>query len=88
MDKYQELYDTLSDDLKAKVATCKTGEELVALAEQEGIELTDEQLDAISGGIIGFVMVIIVINSDGVIKKKGAQQWINTKKCSKDSQMI
>ena len=50
MDKYKELYDKLSDDLKAKVATCKTGEELVALAQSEGIELTDEQMDAISGG--------------------------------------
>ena len=50
MDKYKEMYDSLSDDLKAKVATCKTGEELVTLAQTEGIELTDEQLDAISGG--------------------------------------
>ena len=50
MDKYKEMYDGLSDDLKAKVATCKTGAELVSLAEKEGIELTDEQLDAISGG--------------------------------------
>ena len=50
MDKYQEMYDKLSDEMKAKVANCKTGEELVALAEKEGIELTDEQLDAISGG--------------------------------------
>ena len=50
MDKYKEMYDGLSDDLKAKVVTCKTGEELVALAESEGIELTDEQLDALSGG--------------------------------------
>ena len=50
MDKYKEMYDSLSDDLKAKVATCKTGEELVSLAEKEGIELTDDQLDALSGG--------------------------------------
>ena len=50
MDKYKEMYDSLSDDLKAKVANCKTGEELVSLAEKEGIELTDDQLDAISGG--------------------------------------
>ena len=50
MDKYKEMYESLSEDLKEKVKTCKTGEELVALAENEGIELTDEQLDAISGG--------------------------------------
>ena len=52
MDKYKELYDGLSEDQKAKVATCKTGEELVSLAEKEGIELTDDQLDVISGGSI------------------------------------
>ena len=51
MDKYKEMYDSLSDDLKAKVKTCKTGEELVALAEKEGVELSDEQMDAISGGV-------------------------------------
>ena len=50
MDKYQEMYDSLSDDLKAKVANCKTADELMTLAKSEGIELTDEQLDAISGG--------------------------------------
>ena len=52
MDKYKEMYEGLSDDLKTKVANCKTGAELVSLAEREGIELTDEQLDAISGGSI------------------------------------
>ena len=52
MDKYKEMYENLSEDLKAKVANCKTGEELVSLAEKEGIELTDEQVDAISGGSI------------------------------------
>ena len=50
MDKYQEMYDKLSDDLKAKVANCKTADELMEFAKSEGIELTDEQLDAISGG--------------------------------------
>ena len=50
MDKYKEMFDGLSDDLKAKVANCKTADDLIALAKAEGIELTDEQLDAISGG--------------------------------------
>ena len=50
MNNYKELYENLSDDLKAKVANCKTGEELVTLSQSEGIELTDDQLDAISGG--------------------------------------
>ena len=50
MDKYKELYDGLSEDLKKKASECKTAEELMELAKSEGIELTDEQLDAISGG--------------------------------------
>lgn len=35
-----------------KKAEGKTAQELVELAEAEGIELTDEQLDAVSGGDI------------------------------------
>ena len=64
MDKYKEMYDGLSDDLKAKVANCKTGAELVSLAENEGIELTDEQLDAISGG--GDWVTAFVSNTPGL----------------------
>ena len=50
MDKYQEMYEKLSEEMKAKAANCKTDDELVTLAKSEGIELTDDQLDAISGG--------------------------------------
>ena len=50
MDKYKEMFDGLSDEMKAKVTECKTSEDLIALAKTEGVELTDEQLDAISGG--------------------------------------
>ena len=50
MDKYKDLYDGLSDEMKKKVANCKTADDLITLAKTEGIELTDEQLDAISGG--------------------------------------
>ena len=50
MDKYKKMFDGLSDDLKNKVTECHTSEELMNLAKTEGIELSDEQLDAISGG--------------------------------------
>lgn len=50
MDKYKEMYEGLSEDLKAKVTSCKSAEEIFELAKTEGIELTDEQMDAISGG--------------------------------------
>ena len=50
MEDYKKMFDGLSDDLKKKATECRTSEELMALAKSEGIELTDEQLDAISGG--------------------------------------
>ena len=50
MEDYKKYFDGLSEDLKKKATECKTSEELMNLAKSEGIELTDEQLDAISGG--------------------------------------
>ena len=43
-------YSDLTDEQKAKVSACKTPEELLALAKEEGYELSDEQLSAVSGG--------------------------------------
>ena len=43
-------FNDLTEEQKAKVRACSTPEELVALARNEGIELTDEQLDDLSGG--------------------------------------
>ena len=43
-------FDDLTDEQKARVRACKTSDELVALAKAEGVELNDEQLDAIAGG--------------------------------------
>ena len=46
----QDLLKGLTDEQIAKVKACKGSEELLALAKKEGIELTDEQLAAVSGG--------------------------------------
>ena len=46
----EELLKGLSEEQIAKIKACKTSEELLALAKAEGIELTDEQLEVISGG--------------------------------------
>ena len=51
MEDYKKMFDGLSEDLKKKATECKNAEELIALAKTEGIELTDEQMDAISGGV-------------------------------------
>ena len=40
----------LTDEQKAKVLACKTPEDILALAKAEGYSLSDEELEAISGG--------------------------------------
>ncbi len=40
----------ISPDLREKARDCKTPEEMVELAKEAGIELSEEQLDAIAGG--------------------------------------
>ena len=45
------VYDSLTDEQKSKAKQCKTMEELTLLAGKEGIELTDEVLDAVAGGV-------------------------------------
>ncbi len=45
------IYDSLTDEQKAKAKACKTMDELAALAGKEGIELPDEALDQVAGGV-------------------------------------
>ena len=45
------LYDSLTDEQKEKAKGCKTVDELTKLAAAEGIELSDEILDAVAGGV-------------------------------------
>ena len=42
--------EDLSPELKEKTKSCKTTEELMELAREEGVELSDEQLEGIAGG--------------------------------------
>ena len=46
----KDLFKNLTNEQLNKARACKNQEELLALAQQEGIELTDEQLEAVSGG--------------------------------------
>ena len=46
----QELLKGLSEEQIAKIKACRNQEEILELAKAEGVELTDEQLKAISGG--------------------------------------
>ncbi|MBO7674754.1 MAG: Nif11-like leader peptide family natural product precursor [Atopobiaceae bacterium] len=42
--------DDISPELRAKAKECKSTEELLELARQEGYELSDEALENVSGG--------------------------------------
>ena len=46
----QDLLKGLSESQIAKIKACHNNEELLSLAKEEGIELNDEQLEAINGG--------------------------------------
>ena len=40
----------ISPELREKAKACKTPEELLALAKKEGYKLSDEEMQAVSGG--------------------------------------
>ena len=44
--------EDLSPDLQEKAKACESVEELFALAKEEGIELGEEELEAINGGMV------------------------------------
>jgi len=46
----KELLKSLTQEQIEKAKACKSNEELLALAKAEGIELSEEQLAAVSGG--------------------------------------
>lgn len=43
-------FNEISPSLREKAKECKTAEELFELAKGEGVELSEEQIEAISGG--------------------------------------
>ena len=46
----KELLKGLTKEQIEKIKTCKTPDEILALTKEEGIELTSEQLELITGG--------------------------------------
>ena len=43
-------FNDLTPEQQAKAKACETPDEILALAREEGYELSDEELEAISGG--------------------------------------
>lgn len=56
-DMREELLKGLTEEQIAKLDQCDTAEKMVKLAGEEGIELNDEQLEAVSGGVCEDVSV-------------------------------
>ena len=46
----KDLLKGLTDEQIKKVEACKSPDEIIALAKAEGVELSEEQLEAVSGG--------------------------------------
>lgn len=44
-------FNDLSPELQERVLAAKTPEDIIALAKEEGYELSDEELEAIAGGL-------------------------------------
>ena len=43
-------FNDLTDEQKAKAQACKTPDEILALAKEEGYELSDDELEGVAGG--------------------------------------
>ena len=46
----KEFYNSLSEDVKAKIKACKSEAEMMRVLDEEKIELEPELLDEVSGG--------------------------------------
>lgn len=46
----KDLLKNLTEEQIAKIRKCKSQDELLELAKNEGVELSDEQLEAVAGG--------------------------------------
>ena len=62
----KELLKGLSEEQIKKVEACKSSEEILALAKEEGVTLTDEQLEAVSGGGCFYTIKCIKCGSDNL----------------------
>jgi DNA-directed RNA polymerase subunit RPC12/RpoP len=62
----KELLKGLSEEQIKKIEACKDSEEILNLAKAEGIELTDEQLEAVSGGGCFYTIKCIKCGSDNL----------------------
>ena len=66
----KELLEGLSEEQIAKIKACKSQEEIMQLAKKEGVELSEEQLEAVSGGGCSNTPKCLFCNSERVLVLK------------------
>ena len=80
----EELLKGLTEEQIRKLRECKDTEEILKLAKEEGIELTDEQLEAVSGGFcVRKAVICPVCNSENTkfVKEESAYDVYECKNC-------
>ena len=72
----EDLLKGLTPEQQEKAIKCQTTDELLSFAAEEGLELTEEQLEAVSGGgCIGNKSVWCSLCSSADIVKLGDGSW-------------
>lgn len=51
MEVSKKAFDLLNDEAKERLRACETPEDILAFAKAEGVELSDEDLEGIAGGV-------------------------------------
>ena len=69
----EDLLKGLSPEQIEKIHNCKTQDELLNLAKAEGVELSEEQLEVVSGGGCGHFKNCPVCGSEDVCLAPGRQ---------------
>jgi len=78
----EDLYKGLTEEQIAKVKACKNQEELLQFAKDEGIELTEEQLEVINGGMCssttkGPTCIFCGSSNTSSNRRYGSKSWPN-----------
>lgn len=71
----QELLKGLTEEQITKIKACKNNEEILAVAKEEGIELSDEQLSAVSGGCSTIISIPHCPHCDSVWILQSGGKW-------------
>ena len=64
----KNLFDSIGDEIKAKLKECRTKEELERVLSETGLQLDDDLLKAVAGGFASTEMLAASCKKDGCVK--------------------